>query len=192
MNDMHSEGIEYATYTAAEKGARRAENKASHASQTPGAIRDRARRERLKSDPEYLNKERLRQKLIRANNPGMTRASFKKWEDKNPEWVDNFKEDRKGVARKGEFIPIDSEGQNYPYSDIAEKDLIYKDVAYPPHATYLWGAYSHKTKNALYLTDARSEGKVKYKLTAKAIFEWLLNDVKSEYGDANYVMFGMS
>jgi hypothetical protein len=65
-------------------------------------------------------------------------------------------------------------------------------VPYAPHATYLWGAYSHKSKSPLYLADPRSKGKVKYKLTAKAIFDWLLNDVKGAYGDANYVMFGMS
>jgi hypothetical protein len=188
-----NDGLEYNTYTRAELDARRAEFKAARASQTPDAVYSRARRAKLKaSDPDYLNKERLRLKLIRANNPGMTRASFKKWEDKYPDWVDNYKENRKGLARKGEFIPIDSEGQNYPYSDISERDIIYKGVPYAPHATYLWGAYSDRTKKPLYLTDPRSKAKVKYKLTAKVIFDWLLNDVKEAYGDANYVMFGMS
>ena len=42
------------------------------------------------------------------------------------------------------------------------------------------------------LTDPRSKDKVKYKLGAKVIFDWLLNDVKGTYGEANYVMFGMS
>jgi hypothetical protein len=189
---LDDDGIEYKTYTAAELDARRAEYKAARASQTPEAIRARAFRERKKADPEYKNKERERQKLIRINNPGHTRAKYKKWEQNRAEWVDNYKENRKGLARKGEFIPIDSEGQDHPYSDRPESDIIYDGVPYAPHATYLWGAYSHKNKNPLYLADPRSKGKVKYKLTTKAIFDWLLNDVKGTYGDANYVMFGMS
>ena len=188
-----ADGIEYKTYTRAESDANRAASKAALASQSPDAIRARARREKSKaSDPEYLNKERLRQNLIRADNPAASRARFKKWESENPEWVDNYKDNRKGIARKGEFIPIDSEGQDCPYSDKPEKDIVYNGVVYPPHATYLWGAYSHKTKKPLYLADPRSKGRIKYKLSARAILDWLLNDVKGTYGDANYVMFGMS
>jgi hypothetical protein len=187
-----AEGEELNTFTRAESDANRAASKAARASQTPGAIRDRARRERLKSDPEYKNKERLRQRLIRAANPGQSAARYKRWRDKNPEWVDNYKDDRKGLARRGRFIPIDSEGQNYPYADKPERDIIYNGVVYSPHATYLWGAYSHESKKAVYLTDPRSKGLIKYKLSAKAILDWLLNDVKGAYGDANYVMFGMS
>jgi hypothetical protein len=188
----HAEGEEINRYSRAELDARRTEYKSALNSQTPGAIRDRARRERLKSDPEYKNKERLRQKLIRANNPGQTAAKYKKWREENAVWVDNYKEVRKGLARKGEFIPIDSEGQNYPYADKPEKDIIYNNVVYPPHGTYLWGAYSHKTRHPLYLTDPRSKGMVKYMLSAKVIFDWLLDDVKGTYGEQNYVMFGMS
>ena len=96
---LDDDGIEYATYTAAELAAKKAEYKGRTASQTPGAIRDRARRERLKAtDPDYLNRERLRQKLIRANNPGQTRAKYKKWEQKRAEWVDNYKEEQIGRA----------------------------------------------------------------------------------------------
>ena len=193
LEDAYADGIVYKTYTAAECEANDIARKAALASQlSPDAIRARNRRERLKSDPEYKNKEALRQRLIRANNPGKTREGFKKWEAKYPDWVDNYKENRKGLARKGEFIPIDSEGQDYPYSDKPERDIIYNGVVYAPHATYLWGAYSHKTKNPLYLTDPRSKGVVKYKLSVKPIFDWLLDDVKGTYGDANYVMFGMS
>jgi hypothetical protein len=190
---VEDDGIVYKTSTSAELDAGRPARKTAPLSQTSGAIRDRERRERLKAtDPEYLKKEALRQRRIRADNPGATRAAFKKWEDKNPEWVDNYKEARKGVERRGDFIPIDSEGQNYPYADKPEKDIYYKGVLYPPHGTYLWGAYSDRTKNAVYLTDPRSKDKVKYKLGAKVIFGWLLNDVKGTYGEANYVMFGMS
>jgi hypothetical protein len=187
-----AEGEEFNSYTREESDANRVAGKAALASQTPEAIRGRAFRERKKADPEFKNKERLRQKLIRANNPGQTRAKFKKWEDENPDWVDNYKEARRGLARTGEFIPIDSEGQNYPYADKPLKDIIYNNVVYPPHATYLWGAYSHRSKKALYLTDPRSKGTVKYMLDAKPIFDWLLNDVKETCGEANYVMFGMS
>jgi hypothetical protein len=68
---VEDDGIVYKTSTSAELDARRPARKGPLLSQTPGAIRDRERRERLKAaDPEYLNKERLRQKLIRANNPG--------------------------------------------------------------------------------------------------------------------------
>jgi len=57
MDDIHSDGIEYATYTAAELIARRAQYKASQHSQTPDAIRARARRLKLKeSDLNYLIK----------------------------------------------------------------------------------------------------------------------------------------
>ena len=190
---VEDDGIVYKTSTSAELDARWPARKTALLSQTPGAIRDRERRDRLKAtDPEYLKKEALRQRRIRADNPGVTRAAFKKWEDKNAEWVDNYKEARKGVARRGDFIPIDSEGQNYPYADKPEKDIYYKGVLYPPHGTYLWGAYSDRTKNAVYLTDPRSKDKVKYKLGAKVIFDWLLNDVKGTYDEANYVMFGMS
>jgi hypothetical protein len=193
LEDAYADGLVYKTYTAAECEANDAGRKIALASQlSPDAIRARNRRERLKSDPEHKNKERLRQKLIRAANPDQTAAKYKKWREKKPDWVDNYKEERKGLARKGEFIPIDSEGQNHPYSDKPEHGIIYQNVVYPPHATYLWGAYSHKTRKPLYLTDPRSEGKIKYKLSAKAIFDWLLNDVKATYGDANYVMFGMS
>jgi hypothetical protein len=194
LEDAYADGIVYKTYTAAECEANDATRKAVLTSRSsPDAIRARNRRERLKaSGHDYLNKERTRKKLIRANNPGMTRASFKKWEQHNPDWVDNYKENRKGLARRGEFIPIDSEGQDYPYADKVEKDIVYNGVVFPPHATYLWGAYSHETKTPLYLTDPRSKGKVKYKLSVKAIFDWLLNDVKKTYRDANYVMFGMS
>src|ERR1700722_1011678 len=80
LEDAYADGIVYKTYTAAECEANDAARKAalnSHSS--PDAIRARNRRERLKaSGPDYLNKERTRKKLIRANNPGMTRASFKK------------------------------------------------------------------------------------------------------------------
>jgi hypothetical protein len=189
---LDDDGIEYKTYTAAELDPRRAEFKAARASQTPEAIRARAFRERKKADPAYKSKEALRQRLIRANNPSMTEVAFKTWRDKRPDWVDNYKENRKGLSRKGEFIPIDSEGQDYPYSDKPERDIIYNGVPYAPHGTYLWGAYSHKAKNPLYLTDPRSKGKVKHKLSVKAIFDWLLSDVKGTYGDANYVIFGMS
>jgi hypothetical protein len=193
LEDAYAVGIVYKTYTAAECEANDIARKAALASQlSPDAIRARNRREGLKSDPEYKNKEALRQRLIRASNPGKTREGFRKWEAKYPDWVDKYKENRKGLARKGEFIPIDSEGQDYPYSDKPERDIIYNGVVYAPHATYLWGAYSHKHKNPLYLTDPRSKGVVKYKLSVEAIFDWLLDDVKGTYGGANYVMFGMS
>lgn len=184
LASLHSDGIEYSTYTKAELNARRLERNAALGSQTPKAIYLRAKRAELKAnDPTYLNKEALRQRLIRRANPGATRAAFKKWEDENPDWVDTHKENRRGLARKGEFIPIDSEGQNHPYSDKPVKDIVYNNVVYPPHATYLWGAYSHKTRKPLYLTDPRSKGKVKYKLDVKAVFDWLLNDVKGAYGE---------
>jgi hypothetical protein len=115
--------VEYSTYTAAELDARKAEYRARVASQTPDAIRTRNRRERLKSDPEYSNKERLRQKLIRADNPGASRARYKKWEQDHADWVDNYKENRKGLARRGEFIPIDSEGRIIPIRIKSKKTL---------------------------------------------------------------------
>jgi hypothetical protein len=76
LEDAHADGIEYKTYTAAECEANDAAREAALPSHlSPGAIRDRARRAKLKAnDPTYLNKEALRKKLIRANNPGMTRA----------------------------------------------------------------------------------------------------------------------
>jgi hypothetical protein len=130
---------------------------------------------------------------MRALNPGKTAADFKKWREKNPDWVEYNKEQKKGISQKGEFIPIDSEGQDYPMSDFPEKDEYdNRGVLFPPHGTYLWGAYSHNTLKAVYLTDPRSKGMVKYKLSVKAVFDYLLNDVKSAFGAANYVMFGMS
>jgi hypothetical protein len=180
------DGIVYKTYTKEEI------ERLSSIGLTASAKRGRAYRARKKSDEEYRERERQRQRLIRARNPGATRAYFDKRKAEDAEWVDAYRENRQGTARRGDFVPIDSEGQNYPYSDTPEKDIYYDGKLYPPHGTYLWGAYSDRTKRPLYLTDPRSKGLVKYKLDVKTVFDRLLNDVKGTYGDANYVMFGMS
>jgi len=182
------DGIVYKTYTKEEIERLRLSSPALSASAKRGIVF----RARKKNDKEYKESERQRKREIRARNPSATRAYFDNKKAKEPEWIDAYREDRQGTARRGDFIPIDSEGQNYPYSDTPEKDIYYDGKLYPPHGTYLWGAYSDRTKRPLYLTDARSKGAVKYKLGVKAIFDWLLNDVKGTYGDANYVMFGMS
>lgn len=195
FNDADSIGIVYKSYAATECEARDATTSERHdfdATQTDAAKRAKAWRILKKTDPEFKERERQRQRLIRANNPGKARAEFKKWEQRNPEWMDNYKENKIGVARRGEFIPLDSEGQNYPYSDKPEKDIIYDGKVYPPHGVYLFGAYSDKRKKPLYLTDPRSKGLIKYRLNVKDVFDWLLNDVKGTFGEANYVMFGMS
>jgi hypothetical protein len=104
---LDNDGLEYNTYTRAELDARRAEFKAARASQTPGAIRDRARRAKLKAtEPNYLNKEALRKRLIRANNPGMTRASFKSGRTKTPIGLIIIRRTERVLPEKASLFPL--------------------------------------------------------------------------------------
>jgi len=140
----------------------------------------------------YKESRREYMRKAYAADPDKYKGYVRRWNDKHQEWVDNFKEKRLGTSRVGPFISIDSEGQNYPVCDPPERDIIYDGVLYAPHGTYVWGASPIEPGKAVYLADPRTQGVVKYKLGVTAVFDWLLDVVKPQYGDANYVMFGMS
>ncbi len=81
------------------------------------------------------------------------------------------------------FVPIDSEGQNYPGADI-----VYDGVRYPRHDTYLWGAASDDGRPPSWLMAPQTLGIDKRPLDAIQILDWLLS-LPEQFGPAVFVMF---
>ncbi len=127
-----------------------------------------AYRARRSADVAFREAERQRAREWRRNNRDKTR-------------------DQKRKARSANyhrpFVPIDSEGQNYP-----GEDILYDGVRYPRHDTYLWGAASDDVRPPSWLMAAETRGVDKRPLNAVEILDWLLS-LPEQFGPAVFVMF---
>ena len=148
------------------------------------AARARKYREARKDNLEFHERERARVRQWRTLHPDTPEAVANRWAEwraDNQDWVDSYKLER-NTSRYKPFVAIDSEGQNFPASDLPQETITYDGAEYPPHGTYLWGASPIDASKATYLLDPRTQGVVKYRLSVTQIFNWLLDVVAPRYG----------
>jgi hypothetical protein len=140
-------------------------------------------------DPSVKRRAHTRRQRWRDGNPDKVKAQQQSYRQANPDKVEAQRRLQHDINYHRPFISIDFEGMNYPGNDI-----VHDGVCYPDHGLFLGGASGvHRDKNGVWCEKpidwlAYDDKRV---LRGEEILDWLLS-LRDRYGNATFVMFGMS